>query len=629
MTHLLCQSTDADAIDCLFDHIHMCQRCTATLESVSPGLLKEQATPVATGLGPAWSAVTQHSLFACDDEFFRRNSHLRMLRELGSGSMGRVYECVEVSSSRHVAVKVLNRDKATPGMIGRIEREAQIQARFDHPNIVRLHELGSDRGIPFLVMELVPGCNLRELLSQRQLPHRVAAACLRDIARGVAAAHDQGVLHRDLKPANILLEGATRKSSQTKPGEEVIESLRPKITDFGLAKVFNESAEISNSQLVVGTPAYMSPEQIRTLSGRLTAASDLYSIGVMLYEMLTGRVPFAGEDQSELFQAILYREPVAPRQWRVSIPQDLETICMKCLEKAPTHRYASATELADDLDRFLVRRPIKARPIGVWQKAVRRMRANPLPAISAMVLCVSVISLVAGAAIYVRNQTLLREQAEQQREQARHNEAIAQQRADQLRDKYFEEQSLIREIYYALRHPGQNVDDKVLMDQIYEKIVTIRFHKAREMITIPELLSQKSEPMVEAFYLAGMKAQEIDQDLAKPYFEEAVRRAMEIKELRTLTDNGRFCAMNSLNYLGVFRYQRKDTDGSLVFFKKAWDEFRLQPGEEPADDRLKKFSLMVGRNYLEQLETLKRAEEAAALLEEIQKIEQMQVGDAN
>jgi serine/threonine protein kinase len=261
---------------------------------------------------------------------------------LGQGGMGVVYKARDVQLNRVVALKVL---RAGPGIaveqLVRFRREAESVARLQHPNIVQIHRLIEHQGLTCLALEYVGGGNLRQRM-QRGGPMliRDAAALTVTLARAVEYAHHHGVLHRDLKPSNILLTP-----------EEL-----PKIADFGLAKRLGESpdaGDLTHSGQVLGTPAYMSPEQADTTRGKVNIATDVYALGTMFYEMLTGRRPFAGADSLELLLRIKSEKPTPPRRLRSEIPRDLESVCLRCLEKDPARRYARAADLADDLERWL------------------------------------------------------------------------------------------------------------------------------------------------------------------------------------------------------------------------------------------------------------------------------------
>jgi WD40 repeat protein/serine/threonine protein kinase len=302
-----------------------------------------------------------------------------LLEEIARGGMGIVFRARQVSLNRIVAVKaLLFGEFASDHFITRFRAEAQAAAALQHPNIIAIHEIWEHRGQHFFSMELVDGQTLAQIIKDRPISSRHAAQYATTIARAVHFANSRGILHRDLKPSNVLIDHHDQ----------------PRITDFGLAKRLDQHASQSISG-VVGSPHYMSPEQAGQRSAELALATDVYSIGAMLYHMLAGRPPFAGESVEEVIHQTLHAEPISPRLLNTSVPRDLETICLKCLQKEPRRRYASARELADDLERFLQDVPIQARPISRAERTLRWCRRNPAPT-----ALLSVISAVAIAATW-------------------------------------------------------------------------------------------------------------------------------------------------------------------------------------------------------------------------------------
>jgi serine/threonine-protein kinase len=284
---------------------------------------------------------------------------------LGRGGMGVVFRARHVGLNRLVALKmVVGGAYARPQELARFLREAEAEASLRHPHIVQVHDIGEHEGRPYFTMEYVEGGSLAEKLAGTPQPARQAAALLATLAEAVQVAHQGGIVHRDLKPANILL---------TADGT-------PKITDFGLARRLQGEAGITQSGVPVGTPSYMAPEQARGKKDAIGPAVDIYALGAILYELLTGRPPFRSESSAETVLQVIYQEPAAPSQLNAKVPRDLETICLKCLNKEPGRRYASATALADDLKRFGEGRPIHARPLGWGGRVWRWGRRNPAAA---------------------------------------------------------------------------------------------------------------------------------------------------------------------------------------------------------------------------------------------------------
>lgn len=326
---------------------------------------------------------------------------------LGRGGMGVVYQATQLSLGRTVALKMILGGAAVgDDAKRRFRREAEAVARLHHPNIVQIHELGEWEGLPYFSLEWVDGGSLDQWLAGKPLPPRAAADLAGKLADAVAEAHRHGILHRDLKPANVLLQKTTKSestirgsdanrrppSSATPPlsSPEVI----PKITDFGLAKLLDdesmEGPEATKTGAVLGTPSYMAPEQASGRVREIGPACDIYSLGAMLYEFLTGRPPFQGVTPMDTVLQVLSTEPVPPRRLVPAIPRDLETICLKCLEKSPSHRYASSEALAEELGRFTRGDTIQARPAGplekAWKWAIRRPSAAALAGVSGLAL---------------------------------------------------------------------------------------------------------------------------------------------------------------------------------------------------------------------------------------------------
>jgi serine/threonine protein kinase len=271
--------------------------------------------------------------------------------------MGVVYRACQVSLKRLVALKLI-RDGALAGpqQRARFRIEAEAAARMRHANVVAIYEVGEHQGRPYFAMELVDGPSLDKHLSGRPQPAPQAAELLRTLALAVQHAHAQSVVHRDLKPANILLSA-----------EGV-----PKVTDFGLAKRLDSQSTVWTQEgAIVGTASYMAPEQAAGRARDIGPAADVYALGAILYELLTGRPPFLADSWQQAIEQVLHEEPTPPARVLPSVPPDLETICLKCLEKEPTRRYASAGELADDLARFLEGKPVAAVPLGATERLAR------------------------------------------------------------------------------------------------------------------------------------------------------------------------------------------------------------------------------------------------------------------
>jgi tetratricopeptide (TPR) repeat protein/tRNA A-37 threonylcarbamoyl transferase component Bud32 len=296
-------------------------------------------------------------------------SGYEILSELGRGGMGVVYKARQSSLGRTVALKMLlHTGHVRPDQRARFQVEAEAIALLQHPNIVQVFEIGEQDQCPFFSLEFVEGKSLADAIDGTPQPPRKAAALVRQLAVAMDLAHRRGIIHRDLKPANVLLSADGT----------------PKITDFGLAKRFEDEGDGQTREgSIMGTPSYMAPEQAAGKTKEAGPPADIYSLGAILYDMLTGRPPFKGATMLETLQQVQTVEPVAPARLQTKVPRDLDTICLKCLAKEPARRYASAGDLAEDLRRFLAGEPILARPTPAWERAIKWVRRRP--AVAALV----------------------------------------------------------------------------------------------------------------------------------------------------------------------------------------------------------------------------------------------------
>jgi tetratricopeptide (TPR) repeat protein/tRNA A-37 threonylcarbamoyl transferase component Bud32 len=302
--------------------------------------------------------------------------------ELGRGGMGVVYKARQTKLNRTVALKmVLAGAHAGAEQLARFHAEAEAVAHLQHPHIVQIYEVGEHGGLPFFSLEFVDGGCLADRIGGKPQPVDETAHQVELLARAMAYAHEQGIVHRDLKPANVLL---------TKDGQ-------PKITDFGLAKRLESDSSQTKSGTLMGTPSYMAPEQARGEVREVGPLADVYALGVILYEMLTGRTPFIGASILDTLQQVRNKEPVPPTQLLPKIPRDLETICLRCLQKDPHKRYASALALADDLRRFQAGEPILARRVGRVERVWRWCKRNPR--VAALSAAVVVLLMASGGAL--------------------------------------------------------------------------------------------------------------------------------------------------------------------------------------------------------------------------------------
>jgi serine/threonine protein kinase len=322
-------------------------------------------------------------------------------RLVGRGGMGRVYAARDRQLGRRVALKCLL-DPDTDETLRRFADEAKAVAALRHPNIAQLFEFRADHDPPFLVMEFVAGGTLAAFLTGRVLAGRTAAQIVAALARAIDYAHRQGIVHRDLKPGNVLLESAGDGADLPAQAVHDFDAARLKIADFGLAKQLTAGAGLTQSGDVLGTAAYMAPEQALGAVSAIGPAADVYALGAILYEMLTGRPPFDAPEVVQTLMMVVADEPVVPRSLVKTVPKDLETISLKCLEKKPSHRYSSAAALADDLERFLRDEPITARPLSPWAKGIKWARRRPWQATALATICLSLVGAAIGLAMLER-----------------------------------------------------------------------------------------------------------------------------------------------------------------------------------------------------------------------------------
>ena len=311
-----------------------------------------------------------------------------ILREIARGGMGIVFEARQKSLNRTAALKmILDGAYASPDALRRFRIEAESAASLDHPNIVPIHEVNDHAGRPYISMKYVPGGSLADHLGDDLSNPRAAAKLLTTIARAVHHAHQRGVLHRDLKPANILLDAEGQ----------------PHVADFGLARraASSDNSTITMPGILIGSPPYMAPEQASGDVHKLSVATDVYGLGAILYALLTGRPPFKGDSALEILSLVRDHAPKPTSKVNPKVDRDLETICLKCLEKDVSCRYTSASALADDLDLYLLGQPISARPVGFLVRAWLWCKRNP--AVAALTAAVG-MALICRCGFFGRKQ---------------------------------------------------------------------------------------------------------------------------------------------------------------------------------------------------------------------------------
>jgi serine/threonine protein kinase len=432
LARMLNEQLDEVAHASIVDHVESCVHCQERLKDLTSDcsrivdreqLNRSSTDPWLTGNAPGSGSTADQCMISpfllpsprgpalrslADDERFTRATYegrrargpildvdlpavegYEIIAELGHGGMGVVYKARHQSLGRFVALKMIRAGSlAKPEDLARFRIEAEAVAKQRHPNIIQIYDIGETGGLPFVALELLEGGSLEDFLAATPQPGEFSARLSATLARAVHTAHQAGIIHRDLKPSNVMFasEGT------------------PKITDFGLAKRLEEDGYTETGQ-VLGSPSYIPPEQAQGLAKEVGPAADVYSLGAILYEMLTGRPPFKGTTPVETVMQVLNEDPVPPSQLQPHVPRDLETICLKCLAKEPQKRYASALALAEDLDRYLADTPIQARRVPAFERARKWVRRRP---IRSFLLAFSALAVSIGLFTSVRSDARFR-----------------------------------------------------------------------------------------------------------------------------------------------------------------------------------------------------------------------------
>jgi tetratricopeptide (TPR) repeat protein len=511
---------------------------------------------------------------------------------LGRGGMGVVYQARQKGLNRLVALKmILAGAHASVAQLARFRAEAEAVASLQHPNIVQVYEIGEQDGRSYFSLEYVDGGSLAQKLNGSPQQPRYAAALVQALARAVHYAHERGIVHRDLKPANVLL---------TSQGT-------PKVTDFGLARRLDEDSQTRTGD-VMGTPSYMAPEQAAGKVHEIGPPADIYALGALLYEALTGRPPFRGATLLETLEQVRGTEPVPPRRLQPSVPRDLETICLKCLEKEPKKRYPSADALANDLRRFLAGEPIQARPATAWERGWKWARRRPaIAALSAALVLVFVVGFLGITWKWLEAERLGAAESEQRRkaeaaQQAADrnaaNERTARLRAEKAETEAREQEKQARSAEAAARAEAlrrQSVSDFLLnlfksADPVGLQGYGFRAgHERGAGLTALELLNRgadrvavdlKGQPELQAMTLdtLGNTFRELgDFDRA----EQLLKRALSLREQALPKDHPDLAS--SLHNLGWVYHDRGDYRQGLKYYERAYAlRKRLLGPENPA-----------------------------------------------
>ena len=558
-------------------------------------------------------------------------SEFEVIRHLGRGGAGDVFECVDKRLNRLVAIKILRFDRFTPEQIRRIQHEARLQARINHSNFVQVFEVSESAGVPYVTMELVAGGSLRDRIAEQPLSPRIAARLIADIAHAVDYAHRQGLIHRDLKPSNILLTKGSLADppagSATSRMTQIPEAI-PKIADFGLAKIMGETSEFSQPDVVAGTPGYIAPEQVAGKASAQNPSSDIYSLGVILYECLTGTRPFQANTVAQTLAMIETAHPVSPRLLQPAITRDLETICLKCLSKDPQSRYSTAIALSEDLCRFLEGRPIVARPTSAVTRLLQWSRRNPTLATSIAASIVTTLLLVVSSLMFAWEQRSLKQIAEDNTVKAKNSERRAldsEAKAISLRNKAIPHFAESVYTTHQLATFLLRIHDEELTPAKYDdmkKLITTNVRTLHQQIfSDPELIETSPRLALEILFCAAYverKAGNVEQSV------QVLHQTVEFSR-RNPSQDPRFLAvyLDSLNHLG-FHYGSTGNDVKLFeIANESWAICRNIPPSLYSDNQsLKSTMFMIGKNYIGFLKSKMLEDDATSIAAEFERLQE-------
>jgi serine/threonine-protein kinase len=487
-------------------------------------------------------------------------SGYEILGELGRGGMGVVYKARQKKLNRLVALKmVLSGGHASPDALARFLVEAQAVAALQHPNIVQIYEVGEHDSLPHFSLEFVDGAPLDKALAGKPQKPVDAARLVQTLSQAMHFAHGHSILHRDLKPANVLL---------TSDGV-------PKITDFGLAKKLEGDSSQTKDGAIMGTPSYMAPEQARGELKNLGPSADIYSLGAMLYEMLVGRPPFLGTTPFETILQVIKEEPVPPSRLIAKLPPDIETICLKCLQKEPTKRYASAELLAEDCRRFISGEPILSRPISPAERAWRWCRRNPkvaglLATVAGLLVVVAVTSTV--SALTIAQERNLKEIQRQDAVDARLTAETAKKEADENAKVATDQAGLALSTMQLLIDKVQNqLDEAPRTQQLKRDLLETAMEGLKAVAKKAEGSTSIEATMLSAHMrMGGMFRQLGDTDDAMNEFEKSLDIARRRAEENPDNDASQSNLAVVLNEVGDMRQElKRDVDAALVNYREA------------------------------------------------------------
>jgi serine/threonine-protein kinase len=523
------------------------------------------ATSTADSIGPSIDPTTGRPV--------PHVSGYEILGELGRGGMGVVYKARQKKLNRLVALKmVLSGGHASPDALARFLVEAQAVAALQHPNIVQIYEVGEHDSLPHFSLEFVDGAPLDRALAGKPQKPVDAARLVETLSRAMQFAHDHSILHRDLKPANVLL---------TSDGV-------PKITDFGLAKKLEGDSSQTKDGSIMGTPSYMAPEQARGELKNLGPSADIYSLGAMLYEMLVGRPPFLGSSPFDTIMQVIKEEPVPPSRLMGKLPVDIETICLKCLQKEPSKRYASADLLAEDCRRFIAGEPILSRPISPAERAWRWCRRNPkvaglLATVAGLLVLVAVTSTV--SALTIAQERNLKEIQRQDAVDARELAEAAKQRAEENEKLATDQAGLSLETMQVLIDKVQTqLDEAPRTQQIKRDLLETAMEGLKKVAKKAEGSTSIEATMLGAHMrMADIFRQLGDTDDAMSEFEKSLDIARRRAAKNPANDASQANLAVVLSQVGDMRQElERDVDASLSCYREALGICETLHGKPPS-----------------------------------------------
>lgn len=604
-----------DSLTATIGHLHACDHCRQSFEAFMRADLHSLKPLAGDTHHPA--ATLPHAEPPLPDEI---GPGFQVIESLGTGGMGFVLKCHDTRLRRTVAVKLLRNDRVTPDHLERIAREARAQASLNHPNIVPVYEIGQHAGLPMIVMEYLPGGSLRDRIAQAPLQPRQAAAVVAAIARGLDQAHAAGVVHRDLKPSNILLTDGELAGDA--------HAAVPKIADFGLAKFLSEGSDLTAADAIPGTPAYLAPELVGAARAQATPASDQYALGVILYECLTGRPPFTGVSFAQLVALIQAAMPVSPRELTAGISRDLETICLKCLQKNPAHRYATALELAQDLDACLAGLPIQARPVPPLVRSWRWCLRNRRLAAAIGVAVVSLVSLAIGGVAVAFSQAKLRRLAYQngqlavaQARKAAESEREALKQRDMARSQFVESSRVLHDIGSLLSiyrfAKNDETDLKSINRAFHRKVLEL----TEPYLKRPDLETDSPEMLPLSIFNAARAHDELGNETqAVVHFERLLELTRRTEPAPLAHENFRHLATASTLSLAEIHKRRGRLDQAIAIIEPFWnqpvDPVTKRP-PDPADPTWRDLRSLFGAKLRELYEMKGLYDQARRIDEEI------------